>query len=303
MINAIKMLATRISKSLREENSGEIGSLGTDIVDSPKVNPDHHILDHLVRKVVHHVLSHAKHTLLESSKSPPEREVARQFFDEVLDVVYEHFEPEEPELDATWLVLDEDSRLTERLGSRIDVVVLDCEKMHHDYHTRKNRLDLILEQARLVLIHCMSKGKLLVLKLGSSCPDFLHIFHDGNIKEKSPSLNTSHIKSAPVATLPEGFMLHQGKPLLREPHPDLLIRRKDRVHNNLALKCRASESSFQIILTTELAREELHDALFDHKMGLPAPYHFQVWDRGVTYETILNELSMCPDEELGLMWS
>jgi hypothetical protein len=214
----------------------------------------------------------------------------------VFESVFQLFEPVEPELKATWLVLDKDSAITSRLALRRDVIVFDCAKMHHDYHTRKMPLKLILEEARRVLINCLVKGKTMVLKLSTCCPDFLHTFNDGQVTEE-----ISRDTGLPLSRLPEKFMLHQGKPLLRGKWPAQLIRRVDRTHNQLKLTTKPEKSTFQIILSTELEYDDLDDMLFDHKLGLPPKFHFDIRDRGVAYETIVSELGLVQDEELSLL--
>lgn len=233
---------------------------------------------------------------MSSSLTPRREAFARSMVEGVFESVFQLFEPVEPELNATWLVLDKDSAITSRLAFRRDVIVFDCAKMHHDYHTRKMPLKLILEEARRVLINCLVKGKIMVLRLSTCCPDFLHTFNDGRVAEE-----ISRDTGLPLSRLPEGFMLHQGKPLLRGKWPAQLIRRVDRTHNQLKLTTKPEESTFQIILSSELEYDDLDEMLFDHKLGLPPKFHFDIWDRGVAYETIVSELGLVQDEELTLI--
>jgi hypothetical protein len=55
--------------------------------------------------------------------------------------------------------------------------------MHLDLNVRKVKIEVVLEEARRTLVHCMIKGKVLVVHLGSCCVDFLHTFHDDAVED------------------------------------------------------------------------------------------------------------------------
>jgi hypothetical protein len=204
---------------------------------------------------------------------------------------------EEGEEDGTYIFLDPRGRLTRHLQTSLEeeLVTLDGTKMHHDIWTCKRDLVLVLDEARRKLVHCMQQGKILLIALGKSCPDFLGLLNDTYLAENEGiEMVQEPMFNEPISFLPRGFMLNQGRAMTEHPWPEQLFRRVDR---ETAHAPAVVDPSFQIIITTEFRRDQLDEELFDGEIGLPPKKYFSVIDEKTSVETIYRTLLMVEPEQ------
>jgi hypothetical protein len=231
---------------------------------------------------------------------------------------------DEAEATRTYMFLDPGSELTKALVLRPDIILFDAAKMHHDHFHRKISIANCIEEGRRKLVHAMRYGLTLVVALRTVSPDFIGLFNDTVLdasivakqrvdpiskvqvfleKDKTKQMLDCETKQridtyskAIVSSLPPGFLLHQGKHLLEGKWSEQLFRRADRDGPRDPPRV---DSRFQVILTTELALDELDEQLFDGDMGLPRRHHFNIMHHNTQFETVLNELALPDDPGLG----
>lgn len=162
-------------------------------------------------------------------------------------------------------------------------LVMDADLLNLKRTTKKQSMDIILEECRFQLTFAMKYGKVLVVRFGNSMTDFKNTFCD----EVCSTLPT-HEKSNPLQRtnyLPRGFMMQSGEHLKEEAQVRALFRRDDIVEMldeedeevDFAEIVPICHPDFKIILTTSMPYEKLSDFHFHAKYGLPeGRSHFQI---------------------------
>eukprot|EP01038_Epipyxis_sp_PR26KG_P011780 gene11780-15761_t len=129
----------------------------------------------------------------------------------------------------TPLIIDnsEGSRVCTFYGYQLDAIILDAKTLITDFYVKKRSLQDCLENARKILVNAMKWGKLLVIRLDSSVPDFLGTFND----QKLDRNNTNDTSYFPIE------LFENGGKLLREDEiwAKRLFREEDmKPHKNIA---------------------------------------------------------------------
>lgn len=154
-------------------------------------------------------------------------------------------------------------------------LLMDAELLTMKMTTKRQPLEVILEECRFQLTFAMKYGKVLVLRFGNSMTDFKNTFCD----ECCPTrpLTDKANPTQPISFLPKGFMLHSGEHLKAEHIVRCLYRRDDIVEmleeededtdfEDIIPTC---HPDFKVILTTSMPHEKLDDFHFHAKYGLP----------------------------------
>lgn len=162
-------------------------------------------------------------------------------------------------------------------------LVMDADLLNLKRTTKKQSMDIILEECRFQLTFAMKYGKVLVVRFGNSMTDFKNTFCD----EVCTTLAT-HDKTNPsqrLSYLPRGFMMQSGEHLKGVLQVRALYRRDDIVEMldeedeevDFADVVPVCHPDFKIILTTSMPYEKLSDFHFHAKYGLPeGRSHFNV---------------------------
>jgi len=129
-----------------------------------------------------------------------------------------------------------------------------------------------MEKARKCLVNAMKFGKLLVIRLGTSSPDFRDKFNDENLGRVNDDFTSSNLSFFPKEVFYSG-----GKELHSEAWVNRLFREEDmKPHKNFAI-CR---ESFRVCVTSQLPIEKIDECLFgaseENFGGLPDKSLFKI---------------------------
>lgn len=110
--------------------------------------------------------------------------------------------------------------------------ILDAKKVVTDYLIKKQPLIECMDYCRRCLVNAMKHGKLLVIHLDTSAPDFINTFNDDNL-QKTTKLDDPSLAYFPIDLFYEG-----GKRLISNDWVKRLFREDDMLpHKNFAI-CR-----------------------------------------------------------------
>lgn len=129
----------------------------------------------------------------------------------------------------TPLIVDssDDDKVCTFFSYQPDAIILEAKSMVLE--GTKLPLVNILEKARRTLVNAMKHGKLLVIRLGTAAPDFMHTFNDESISKDSADKN----RYFPLEVFQQG-----GKLLHDDCWIEKLFREEDmKPHRNFAI-CR-----------------------------------------------------------------
>lgn len=132
----------------------------------------------------------------------------------------------------TPLILDasSDDKICTFYSYQIDAIILEAKALILE--GSRQTLVQVMEKARRCLVNAMKFGKLLVIRLGTSSPDFREKFNDDNLRLCDPTVD-SHISYFPKETFYSG-----GSALHSENWVKKLFREEDmKPHKNFAI-CR-----------------------------------------------------------------
>lgn len=171
----------------------------------------------------------------------------------------------------TLLLIDEtEDEVSLSLSQRSPAtVVLDAHKMNLNRTIKKRPVAALLEEARHTLMYAMKYGKILVIRMGKSIPDFLNVYNDDCCQDLIRSDKVPPF--AELEYLPRDLLLDSGTLLKLSPRPESLFRREDFV--NFSANC---SPEFKVILTSTLPLTSLDSTLFNGKFGLPDKAGFEV---------------------------
>lgn len=133
----------------------------------------------------------------------------------------------------TPLILDEseDSKII-TFFSYQHTAIIDGKKLVTDYLLRKQPLIECLNYCRLQLVNAMKHGKLLVIHLGNSAPDFMNIFNDEQL------MKSQKVDDPNLAYFPKEVFYEGGNQLKSNEWVKRLFREEDMLpHKNFAI-CR-----------------------------------------------------------------
>mmetsp|Transcript_24839 Transcript_24839/g.42049 ORF Transcript_24839/g.42049 Transcript_24839/m.42049 type:complete len:308 (-) Transcript_24839:38-961(-) len=107
------------------------------------------------------------------------------------------------ETGKTVLIIDnsEDEKVCTYLSYQTDIGMLEAKAMIQKYSS--NSLLAALEYGRRLLVNAMKHGKTLVIRLGSSAPDFKDSFHDDKLHEVLMSKHRAKLEKAREAAARE----------------------------------------------------------------------------------------------------
>ena len=134
----------------------------------------------------------------------------------------------------TPLILDTspDDRVCTFYSYQVDAIILEAKSMIIE--SSRQPLITVLEKARRCLVNAMKFGKLLVIRLGSSSPDFRNYFNDDKLREVDQLAADSDISFFPRELFQSG-----GSQLISEQWVRRLFREEDmKPHKNFAI-CRS----------------------------------------------------------------
>lgn len=110
--------------------------------------------------------------------------------------------------------------------------ILDGKKLVTDYLIRKQPLIECLDYCRRCLVNAMKHGKLLVINMGNSAPDFINTFNDDNLRRLTKVEDTN------LAYFPLDVFYEGGGRLKSNEWVKRLFREEDMMpHKNFAI-CR-----------------------------------------------------------------
>ncbi len=110
--------------------------------------------------------------------------------------------------------------------------ILDGKKLVTDYLIRKQPLIECLDYCRRCLVNAMKHGKLLVINMGNSAPDFINTFNDDNMRRLTKVEDTN------LAYFPLDVFYEGGSRLKSNEWVKRLFREEDMMpHKNFAI-CR-----------------------------------------------------------------
>lgn len=193
----------------------------------------------------------------------------------------------------TPLIIDtsDDEKVCTYLSYQTDHSILEAKSMILKLASH-SLLDA-LEYARRMLVNAMKHGKTLVIRMGTSAPDFKSTFHDDNLHKLLNQENCTDFKTCESKTnyesidvkknhyFPKEAILEGGR-LLRDvgssrdfqTWADKLFREEDSFpHKNIAY-CR---DEFRVCFVSQLAPEDIDECLFGSEWGgLPEKDQFQI---------------------------
>jgi hypothetical protein len=133
--------------------------------------------------------------------------------------------------------------------------IIDCTKLVTDHLVRKIPLKECLEYCRRLLVNAMKHGKLLIIDLGNSAPDFLSIFNDDNlrtVKKKAREQGVGErqpktLEHEDIAYFPLDVLFEGGKQIREDTEViKRLFREEDMApHKNFAI-CRYRVNSYSV---------------------------------------------------------
>ena len=125
--------------------------------------------------------------------------------------------------------------------------IIDGKRLVTDYLIRKRPLKECLNYCRLLLVNAMKHGKLLVIHLGESAPDFMNVFNDGYLK------NIGQLENPDESYFPIDALYEGGSRMKNNEWVKRLFREEDMLpHKNFAI-CRyvtvtSSSPSFPLFI-------------------------------------------------------
>jgi hypothetical protein len=136
----------------------------------------------------------------------------------------------------TPLILDQssDEKLCTFYSYQPDAVILECKSLILEL--ARSPLISCLEIARKRLVNAMKFGKLLVLRMGKSAPDFRNTFNDERLQSVVTRSDGNGILGSVEAYFPREVFLSGGRLLFENNWADRLFREEDmKPHKNFAL--------------------------------------------------------------------
>ena len=202
----------------------------------------------------------------------------------------------------TLFIVDEtEGELTvKHIKNSAKYLLMDADLLNLKRTTKRQSMDIILEECRFQLTFAMKYGKILVVRFGNSMTDFKNTFCD-EVCTTLPATEKSN-PTQPISFLPRGFMLNSGEHLKEEKFVRALFRREDIVEmledededkdfEDFVPTC---HPDFKIILTTTMSYEKLSDYHFHAKYGLPegrAHFNIAIFHLGEHNEGILTPVA------------
>jgi len=150
-------------------------------------------------------------------------------------------------------------------------IVLDGYKMHLDRNMKKRKLQLILKDARLILLDAMVHGKTVVFRLKDVCLDLLTC-NDEHCKDLEP-IEERFPPFGKMSYFPDGWFLLSGAAVRTESWYLGLIHRTDFGKHETRPPC---HPAFSVIFTTTTPAGMLEGRLFRGGIGMPPIEHFRV---------------------------
>jgi hypothetical protein len=132
----------------------------------------------------------------------------------------------------TPLILDisPDDKICTFYSYQIDAIILEAKALILE--GSRQTLVQVMEKARKCLVNAMKYGKLLVIRLGTSSPDFREKFNDDNLRLCDPTVDSN------LAYFPKETFYSGGSQLHSEEWAKKLFREEDmKPHKNFAI-CR-----------------------------------------------------------------
>eukprot|EP01036_Dinobryon_divergens_P022864 gene22864-31165_t len=171
----------------------------------------------------------------------------------------------------TPLILDtsSDDKICTFYSYQIDAIILEAKALILE--GSRQTLVQVLEKARRCIVNAMKFGKLLVIRLGTSSPDFREKFNDDYLRLCDPTID-SHISYFPKETFYSG-----GSALHSEDWVKKLFREEDmKPHKNFAI-CR---ETFRVCVASQTPLGSIDEYLFgkteENFGGLPSKSLFKI---------------------------
>ena len=150
-------------------------------------------------------------------------------------------------------------------------IVLDGNKMHFDRMMKKRKLNLILEDARLILLNAMIHGKTVIFRLKDVCLDLLTC-DDEHCKDLDP-VEERFPPFGKISYLPSCWHFNCGAALRKEEWYRRVMHRTDFSKSEARPPC---HPGFSVMFTTTTPADELDVRLFRGSVGLPPRENFLV---------------------------
>lgn len=172
----------------------------------------------------------------------------------------------------TPLIIDSsiDDKVCTFYSYQMDAIILEAKMLILE--SSRQPLYNSMEKARKCLVNAMKFGKLLVIRLGTSSPDFRDKYNDENLIKINNDLAGSNLSFFPKEVFYSG-----GRELHSEEWVNRLFREEDmKPHRNFAI-CR---DSFRVCVTSQLPIEQIDECLFgasdENFGGLPEKSLFKI---------------------------
>mmetsp|Transcript_24466 Transcript_24466/g.33525 ORF Transcript_24466/g.33525 Transcript_24466/m.33525 type:complete len:206 (+) Transcript_24466:1-618(+) len=172
----------------------------------------------------------------------------------------------------TPLIIDTsfDDKVCTFYSYQMDAIILEAKMLIIE--SSRQPLYNSMEKARRCLVNAMKFGKLLVIRLGTSSPDFRDKYNDENLEKVSNDLVGSNLSFFPKEVFYSG-----GKELHSELWVKRLFREEDMTpHKNFAI-CR---DTFRVCVTSQLPIDKIDECLFgaseENFGGLPDKSLFKI---------------------------
>eukprot|EP01038_Epipyxis_sp_PR26KG_P006626 gene6626-9097_t len=152
-----------------------------------------------------------------------------------------------------------------------DFLVFDARAMHLKRTVRRQKVSLLLEEARQQLVFAMKYGKKFVIRLADTATDFMGIFNDEKCSDLILSDSRTGVK---WCYFPLELFLNSGSLLRDYPLINSLYRPEDLV--DLFDGAPFCHSEFAILITTTIPMSEIDRLLFNGKFGLSSKENFHI---------------------------